>query len=67
MHTVEVNIDEEVVCKIHPEISSVEDLRNWAQDVIDCYIDEMTFEDTQTMDVEAARKIVREVKEYSRK
>ena len=68
MCTVTVDIDEKPLCNVNPNLSDIAAIRKWAQQLIDCRIQEMVAEDDETISVEEARemtlKAVRE--EYAR-
>ena len=68
MCTVTIDIDEKTLRDINPNLSDIAAIRKWAQQLIDCRIQEMVEEDTETMNIEEARemtlKAVRE--EYAR-
>ena len=58
MCTVTVDIDERTLRGVNPNLSDMSAIRNWAQKLIDCRIQEMLEEDNETMDIEEARAIV---------
>jgi hypothetical protein len=58
MCTVTVDIDERTLRGVNPNLSDMAAIRNWAQKLIDCRIQEMLEEDNETMDIEEARAIV---------
>jgi len=68
MCTVTINIDEEVLRGVNPNLSDLAAIRRWAQELIDLRIQQMEFGDTETMSIEEAREMtlaaVRE--EYAR-
>ena len=68
MCTVTINIDEEVLRGVNPNLSDLAAIRRWAQELIDLRIQQMEFGDTETMSIEEAREMtlaaVRE--EYNR-
>lgn len=68
MCTVTINIDEEVLRGVNPNLSNLAAIRRWAQELIDLRIQQMEFGDTETMSIEEAREMtlaaVRE--EYAR-
>ena len=68
MCTVTVNIDEEVLRGMNPNLSDMAAIRRWAQELIDLSIQQMEFGDAETMSIEEAREMtlaaVRE--EYAR-
>ena len=68
MCTVTINIDEEVLRGVNPNLSDLAAIRRWAQELIDLRIQQMEFGDTETMCIEDAREMtlaaVRE--EYAR-
>ena len=68
MCTITVNVDEAMLKEMDPNLSDKTAIREWAQQLIDCRIQEMAEEDEETISVEEARemtlKAVRE--EYAR-
>jgi hypothetical protein len=68
MCTVSVNIDEAVLRDMHPELDTTAAIRLWVQNLVDSHLQRMEFEDTETMDIDEARRLtlaaVRE--EYAR-
>ena len=58
MCTITVDIDERTLRGVNPNLSDIAAIRNWAQKLIDCRIQEMLEEDNETMDIEEARAIV---------
>ena len=68
MCTVTINIDEEVLRGVNPNLSDLAASRRWAQELIDLRSQQMEFGDTETMSIEEAREMtlaaVRE--EYAR-
>jgi hypothetical protein len=68
MCTVTVNVDEEMLREVNPNLSDKTAIRKWVQELIDLRIQQLEFEDTETMSIEDAREMtlaaVRE--EYAR-
>lgn len=68
MCTVNIQVDDETMQRIRPELKNRKDIGAWLQHRVDLMIEEMAAEDTETMDIEEARemtlKAVRE--EYAR-
>ena len=57
MCTVTVDIDEKTLRDVNPNLSDIVAIRKWAQQLIDCRIQEMVEEDTETMSIEEAREM----------
>ena len=55
MCTVTVNVDEAMLKELDPNLSDKTAIRRWVQELIDLRIQQMEFEDTETMSVEEAR------------
>ena len=68
MCTVTVNVDEALLKEMNPNLSDKTAIRRWVQELIDLRIQQMEFEDTETMSVEEARAmtIAAVRKEYAR-
>ena len=68
MCTVTVNVDEAMLKEMDPNLSDKAAIRRWVQELIDLRIQQMEFEDTETMSVEEARAmtIAAVRKEYAR-
>ena len=68
MCTVTVNVDEAMLREVNPKLSDKTAIRKWVQELIDLRIQQLEFEDTETMSIEEAREMtlaaVRE--EYAR-
>lgn len=68
MCTVNIQVDEVSLREMMPELDSMAAIRVWAQQLIDLHIQQMEFEDTETMSIDEAREMtlaaVRE--EYAR-
>lgn len=68
MCTVTVNVDELMLREMNPNLSDRTAIRKWVQELIDLRIQQLEFEDTETMSIEEAREMtlaaVRE--EYTR-
>lgn len=57
MCTVTVDIDEKTLRGANPNLSDMAAIRNWAQKLIDCRIQEM-LEDDEVVDLETAREML---------
>ena len=68
MCRVTVEVDQEVLRSMNPALDSATAIRHWAQQLIDMRIQQMEFEDTETVDLETAREMILETvrKEYAR-
>ena len=55
MCRVTVEVDQEVLKGMNPALDSTAAIRRWAQQLIDLHIQQMEFEDTETMSIEDAR------------
>ena len=68
MCTVTINVDEAMLKEMNPNLSDKAAIRRWVQELIDLRIQQMEFEDTETMSVEEARAmtIAAVRKEYAR-
>ena len=68
MCTVTVNVDEAMLKEMDPNLSDKTAIRRWVQELIDLRIQQMEFEDTETMSIEEARAmtIAAVRKEYAR-
>jgi hypothetical protein len=68
MCTVTVNVDEAMLKEMDPNLSDKAAIRRWVQELIDLRIQQMEFEDTETMSIEEARAmtIAAVRKEYAR-
>ena len=68
MCTVTIDIDEKTLRDVNPNLSDIAAIRCWVQELVDLRIQQMEFEDTETMSIEEAREMtiaaVRE--EYAR-
>ena len=68
MCTVTVNVDEVMLREMNPNLSDRTAIRKWVQELIDLRIQQLEFEDTETMSIEEDREMtlaaVRE--EYTR-
>lgn len=58
MCTITVDIDENTLRDVNPNLSDMAAIRNWVQKLIDHRIQEMIAEDTETMSIEEARAMV---------
>lgn len=67
MCRVTVEVDQEVLRSMDPALDSIAAIRNWAQQLIDARIQQMEFEDDETMSIEEAREMIHETirKEYA--
>ena len=68
MCTVTINVDEAMLKEMNPNLSDQAAIRRWVQELIDLRIQQMEFEDTETMSIEEARAmtIAAVRKEYAR-
>ena len=68
MCTVTINVDEALLKEMNPNLSDKAAIRRWVQELIDLRIQQMEFEDTETMSIEEARAmtIAAVRKEYAR-
>ena len=57
MCSVTVDIDEKTLCDVNPNLSDIDAIRDWVQELIDSRIQEMLEEDTETMSIEEAREM----------
>lgn len=68
MCTVSITIDEAVLRDMRPELETTAAIRAWVQNLVDSHLQQMEFEDTETMSIDEAREMtlaaVRE--EYAR-
>ena len=68
MCTVSIKIDEAVLRDMRPELETTAAIRAWVQNLVDSHLQQMEFEDTETMSIDEAREMtlaaVRE--EYAR-
>jgi hypothetical protein len=68
MCTVSIHIDEAVLRDMRPELKTPAAIRLWVQHLVDAHLQQMEFEDTETMSIDEAREMtlaaVRE--EYAR-
>jgi hypothetical protein len=60
MCTVTVNVDEAMLKEMNPNLSDKAAIRRWVQELIDLRIQQMEFEDDETMDLEDARAMLHE-------
>ena len=60
MCTVTVNVDEAMLKEMNPNLSDKAAIRRWVQELIDLRIQQMKFEDDETMDLEDARAMLHE-------
>ena len=68
MCTVSINIDEDSIRDLRPELNTTAAIRSWVQELIDARLQQIRLEDEETMDVEEARAMVLETvrKEYAK-
>lgn len=68
MCTVRINVNEAVLRDMRPELDTTAAIRMWVQKLVDSHLQQMEFEDTETMSIDDAREMtlaaVRE--EYAR-
>jgi hypothetical protein len=55
MCTVSVKVNEDVLREIRPELNNTTAIRLWVQQLIDQHIQQMEFEDSETISIEEAR------------
>ena len=60
MCRVTVEVDQEMLRDYNPALDSTTAIRKWVQQLIDMRIQQMEFEDTETMDLEEARALLHE-------
>ena len=60
MCTISIDVDEKVLRQANPNLDNIVTIRQWAQRLVDLSTKEMLGEDTETMDIEAARAMVHE-------
>ena len=60
MCTITVNVDEAMLKEMDPSLSDKTAIRKWVQQLIDLRIQQMEFEDNETMDLEEARAMLHE-------
>ena len=67
MCTVNIQVDEALLCDMMPELDSTAAIRLWAQKLINLHIEQLLAEEEETMDIEEARAMVHETirKEYA--
>lgn len=58
MCIVSINVDEATLRDMRPDLDSTAAIRLWVQQQIDLRIQQMEFEDTETMSIEEARAMV---------
>ncbi len=68
MCRVTIEVDQEMLKGFNPALDSTAAIRKWAQQLIDLHIQQMEFEDTETISIEDARTMTHEAirKEYAR-
>jgi hypothetical protein len=57
MCTVTIDIDEKTLRDVNPNLSDIATIRRWVQELVDMRIQQMEFEDTETMSIEEAREM----------
>jgi hypothetical protein len=57
MCRVTVEVDQEMLRGMNPALDSTAAIRKWAQQLIDLRIQQMEFEDAETMSIEEAREM----------
>ena len=57
MCRVTVEVDQEMLRDYNPALDSTTAIRKWVQQLIDMRIQQMEFEDTETMSIEEAREM----------
>lgn len=58
MCVVSINVDEATLRDMRPELNNTAAIRRWAQELIDQRIQQMEYEETETMGIEEARAMV---------
>ena len=68
MCTVSVNVNEDVIREVLPQLENTAAIRKWVQMLIDARLRELIDEDDETMDIEEARALVHETirEEYAK-
>ena len=54
MCTISINIDEAILRSVRPELNTTAAIRLWVQNLVDSHLQQMEFEDTETMSIEEA-------------
>ena len=57
MCTVTIDVDEKTLRYVDPNLSDIATIRRWVQELVDMCIQQMEFEDTETMSIEEAREM----------
>ena len=57
MCTVTIDIDEKTLRDVDPNLSDIATIRRWVQELVDMRIQQMEFEDIETMSIEEAREM----------
>lgn len=68
MCTVSIKVNEDVLRDIRPELNNTTAIRLWVQQLIDQHIQQMEFEDSETISIEEARDMTLEAvrEEYAK-
>lgn len=67
MCTVTINVDEDVLRGMNPELTTMAAIRKWTQQLVDLRIQELLDQDGETLDLETARELLHDMvrKEYA--
>ncbi|MBP3285586.1 MAG: hypothetical protein J6M15_01405 [Prevotella sp.] len=57
MCTISINIDEVALRDMRPDLDTMASIRLWVQNIIDSHMQQMEFEDTETMSIDEAREM----------
>ena len=57
MCSVTVEVDQDVLRDMRPDLDSITAIRLWAQELINLHIQQMELEDEETMSIEEAREM----------
>lgn len=52
MCTISINIDEVALRDMRPDLDTMASIRLWVQNIIDSHMQQMEFEDTETMSID---------------
>lgn len=67
MCKVTINVDEDVLRVVDPELTTMAAIRKWMQQLVDLRIQELLNQNEETMDLETARELLHDMvkKEYA--
>ena len=67
MCTVTINVDEDVLRNVNPELTNMAAISKWTQQLVDLRIQELLDQNDETMDLETARELLHDMvrKEYA--